>query len=445
MCPVHRFLFLVVIWITSASTGAASLNWHGITEVAHGPGEKGPWQQNDSRYRYVDDPAVLVDTEGNVSVAWVNQSVKGVFFQRYAVDGQPQLPQPINVSRNPDTFSWLPRLAQAPDAAGRIYVLWQEIIFSGGSHGGDMLFARSDDHGQTFTRPINLSRSKAGAGKGRINAEVWDNGSFDLAAGPNGVLYVTWTEYEGRLWFIRSNDGGNSFSQARLIDGGEGENPARAPSLAVAQDGKIYLTWTHGEKEDANIQLAYSSDGGANFSSPAAIAPSQHYADAPKIAVGPGGDVHLAYAQSHGGPFSRYRIHYTRSSDGGRSFRPAQVLSHPMPASAESAHYPALEVDASGRVYVSYELYPDHRSKPRGLGISLSSDEGNNFSRPMAIPNSADAKGGFNGSQQGKLMNKLAANRNGRITIANSSLQQNEQSRVWLIHGTVTTESSRRE
>ena len=45
-------------------------------------------------------------------------------------------------------FSWLPRMRSRP-AIERSVVLWQEIIFSGGSHGGEILFARSNDGGRT--------------------------------------------------------------------------------------------------------------------------------------------------------------------------------------------------------------------------------------------------------------------------------------------------------
>ena len=117
-----------------ATLALAAIVWHGSTEIAAGRAERGPWQQNESRYDYVDDPAVALDERGGVAFAWVDQGKKDVYFGRQG--------EAVNVSRSPDTFSWLPRLALAGD---KVFVLWQEIIFSGGSHGGDMLFARSED------------------------------------------------------------------------------------------------------------------------------------------------------------------------------------------------------------------------------------------------------------------------------------------------------------
>lgn len=414
---------------------AAPIDWQGATDIAVGGGEKGPWRQNDSRYHYVDDPSVLVDEHGQVTVAWVDQARKDVFLQRLAPGGRRQFAEAVNVSRSARTFSWLPRLARAPDAPGRLFVAWQEIIFAGGSHGGDIVLARSDDHGATFSAPVNLSHSIGGDGKGRINREIWHNGSFDLVAGPGGIVHVAWTEYDGPLWHSRSVDGGNSFSAPRRIGRGADARPARAPSLALDAAGTLYVAWTTGEDEGADIHVASSTDGGRSFGEPRVVAPSERYADAPKLAAGPDGVLHLAYAYSESGPFGRFAIRYTRSRDGGRTFDPPRDISTPLPAGIESAHYPSLCLDAAGRLYVVYELYPRHDRDPHGLGIAMSADAGRRFFAPEVVPGSAAPDGGGNGSHQGLLMKKLAVDREGGIAIVNSSLLPGRHSRVWLLRG----------
>jgi hypothetical protein len=121
----------------AAALALAALVWHGSAEIASGPAERGPWQMNESRYDYLDDPTVATDERG--AVAWVDQSRKDVLFQRFSPAGE-KLGQPVNVSRSPAIFSWLPR---------------------------------SDDGGQTFSQPMNLSNSRAGDGKGRIDKDRW--------------------------------------------------------------------------------------------------------------------------------------------------------------------------------------------------------------------------------------------------------------------------------
>jgi hypothetical protein len=149
----------------SASIGSA-VAWREPIEVASGAAFRGPWRMNDSVFDFVDDPTVAIDDRGQVGVVWADHSRKDLFFQRYGPDGKAQLHAPVNVSRSPRIFSWLPRLVLPADEPMAVYVLWQEIVFSGGSHGGDIFFARSADGGRSFNGPVNLSNSPAGDGKG---------------------------------------------------------------------------------------------------------------------------------------------------------------------------------------------------------------------------------------------------------------------------------------
>ena len=389
---------------------------------------------NESEYDYVDDPTVAIDAKGFVGVAWADQSRKDIFFQIYGPDGERRLEEPVNVSRSPQIFSWLPRMVISGRDASEVYILWQEIVFSGGSHGGEIFFARSTDGGKTFRRPVNLSNSIAGDGKGRLDPRYWDNGSLDLAMGPQGNLYVAWTEYEGALWFRRSTDGGDSFPEAMRIAGGGGAKPVRGPALAVGVEGTVYLAWTVGEDPAADIHFAKSSDDGRSFGKPGIVFESGGHSDAPKIAVGRDGTVHVVYAESPAGPFGRYHIRYTRSIDGGAAFEEPRNISSPQ-AEFESRHFPALSVDDKNNLYVLWHLFPDRGIRPLGLGFAYSNDGGRTFASPSVVPGSADSELGFNGSQQGLLMRKLAVNGAGAIAVVNGTFKRNETSRVWLLRG----------
>jgi hypothetical protein len=376
-----------------ACLAQAALAWQ-PAEIAAGRGLRGPWQQNESRYDYVDDPTVALDHEGQAFVAWVDQGAKDVF-----VNG-------VNASRSGDTFSWLPRLALAP---GRLYVLWQEIIFSGGSHGGEMLFAVSEDGGRSFSQPLNLSNSVAGDGKGRITRDLWHNGSYDRLAGPGGEVDLAWTEYEGALWFARSRDGGKTFSPRIQVNAGQAR-PARGPSLARGRDGTLYLAWT-----DGDVHLAASRDDGGSFDSPRTLTRTPAYTDAPSLAVDAHGGLHLAYAER------------------GRILLASGTLEAPRELVAGGAGFPALAADGRGSLHLIWEVFPAARQRPRGLGYSVSRDAGRTFSAPAVLPNSPDPSGAPNGSFQGLLMRKLAVNRRGDVAVVNSSLKDGERSRVWRI------------
>jgi hypothetical protein len=438
-CAGPGFLALFAVALCAApapgQADPSGVTWDGQVEVASGGGYRGPWRMNESEFHYVDDPTVAINERGFVGVAWADQSQRDILFQIYEPDGKKRFGEPVNVSGSPRIFSWLPRMLITSDDASEVHILWQEIVFSGGSHGGEIFFARTVDGGKTFSDPINLSNTIAGAGKGRTNADYWHNGSLDLAMGPQGHLYAAWTEYEGTLWFSRSTDRGESFSEPLRIARRGDTEPARGPALAVDAEGAVHLAWTVGEDKAADIRFATSVDHGRSFGEPRIVFDSDGHADAPKIAVDGTGTVHLVYAESPAGPFGRYHIRYTRSSDGGRTFEEPREISSPQSQQFESVSFPALSLDGEDNLYVIWELFPVRIAYPQGLGFAYSSDRGQTFASPSVVPGSVDPALGFNGSQQGLLMRKLAVNQAGAVAVVNSTFRKDETSRVWLFRG----------
>jgi hypothetical protein len=133
------------------------------------------------------------------------------------------------------------------------------------------------------------------------------------------------------------------------------------------------------------------------------------------------------------GPAGSYQIRTTRARAGAGAFEPPRTIS----TGAEGAGYPAVALDGQGTLYVVWEVFPAPRERPRGLAISVSTDNGASFAPPRLVPGSRDGGGGTNGSHQGLLGKKLAASANGkgRIAVINSSLHQPDRSRVWLMRG----------
>ena len=416
----------------SLKPGSADPVWGEPIEVATGPAFVGSWQANESEFHYVDDPTVAAGDGGLVAVAWADQSRRDVFFQVYKRDGASVLAAPVNVSRNPEIFSWLPRVATPTGHPNTMYVVWQEIIFSGGSHGGDIFFARSTDAGKSFDPPVNLSESIAGDGKGRISPDRWDNGSLDVVVGAAGDIHVAWTEYEGALWYRSSKDEGETFSQHVRIAGDRGA-PARAPSLAVAADGRVHLAWTVREGESAGIRVATSADRGATFNAPAMLIGTDSRADAPRLAVDGEGTTHLVYAEDPPEPEAGSYVLYTRRLDGEEAFEAPRRISGT--SDVDSAGFPSLEITGDDGVYVVWERFPTIVGRSLGLGFAHSRDAGRTFSSPSVVPGTADVWLGVNGSRQGMLMRKLAVAADGTIAVVNSSFREGTVSRVRLILG----------
>lgn len=142
---------------------------------------------------------------------------------------------------------------------------------------------QSSDKGRSFSqvRKLNTKPQKIGTdGDARPK----------LAIGPEGNLYVTWTQslakpYTGYIWFARSTDQGNTFSAPVIVHQDRAEITHRFDALTVAENGRVYVAWV--DKRDlvaakaqnksydgAAIYYAYSDDGGASFSQEQKLADS---------------------------------------------------------------------------------------------------------------------------------------------------------------------------
>ncbi len=168
---------------------------------------------------------------------------------------------------------------------------------------------------------------------------------------------------------------------------------------------------------------------------------SKGYSDAPKIAADSRGTVHLVYAESPAGPLRRYHIRYSRLSENESAFQDSRRISGEHSEDFESVGFPYLDLDGNGNVYVLWELFPDAGFFPKGLGICYSGDGGKTFGSPEVVPGSLDPEHGFNGSQQGLFMEKLAVNKTGETAIVNSTFKPENSSRIWLVRGCAAPEN----
>lgn len=410
--------------------------WTAPVSIASGNAHRGPWRMNDSDWDFVDDPSVALSDNGTAGVVWADHTEQDLFYQAVRQNGERTPSSPVNVSQTPDTFSWLPRIVFPEKTGETIYVAWQEIIFSGGTHGGDILFARSEDGGHHFRAPVNLSQSKTGAGKGRLSSQYWHNGSLDLALGPDGNVFVTWTEYEGRLWLRRSTDGGRTFSEPVHVAGDQ-SSPARGPSLTIGSSGTVHLAWAVGEDPAADIHYVQSTEDWDAFGRPKLVANSDGHSDGPSTALDSEGTLHLVYGESSSGAFREYDIRYVQGSTPD-TFSAPRTIASANTSPSESVHFPTLRVGPKNTVYACWELFPDAQGRPRGIGYTVSSDGGTTFGSPSVVPNTNVPSRGFSGSQQGLLMEKLAVNAAGEVALVNSTFDEGEESHIWLYRGQTT-------
>jgi hypothetical protein len=125
------------------------------------------------------------------------------------------------------------------------------------------------------------------------------------------------------------------------------------------------------------------------------------------------------------------RVSYTRRLPNRDAFERPRVLSR----AAERAGFPSVSVDARGHVHVLWERDLAQDANGRRLGYASSSDGGATFAEAVEVPHIAHPSLGANGSQQGKLVDKLAVDEDGTLAVVNSTFDPARGSHIWLVRG----------
>ena len=100
------------------------------------------------------------------------------------------------------TFLCIDHPAMDVGKDGVVHVAWTGGISSGASSisGQRVYYSKSEDGGTSFSDPIQLNTNSS-----------WDYGP-DVAAGPDGAVYVVWEDHNDFVSLARSTDDGDSFS-----------------------------------------------------------------------------------------------------------------------------------------------------------------------------------------------------------------------------------------
>jgi hypothetical protein len=158
------------------------------------------------------------------------------------------------------------------DAKGVVHL----ISFRGDPGNGDIYYARSENGGQRFSRPIRVnSEPESAIATGNIRGA-------HLAVGKNGRAHVAWmgsSKAKGAaqatpMLYARSNDEGTAFEpQRNLIQTAAGLDGGG--SVCADDAGNVWVTWhapdpgSKGE-ENRRVWLARSTDEGKTFAKEAA-------------------------------------------------------------------------------------------------------------------------------------------------------------------------------
>ena len=159
------------------------------------------------------------------------------------------LSKPNNITQNDDDSVY----PQISSSSNNIYIVWQESVGSYGTTNYDIFFKKSNDDGNSFGSPINLS----------------DNIGFSehpQIASVGNHVYVIWVDDSSgqrEVMFSKSLDSGKTFSNSIVVSQNS-LGPYHAELAAKGQN--VYIVWNSFGMETSNIiLLAKSNDEGKTF------------------------------------------------------------------------------------------------------------------------------------------------------------------------------------
>ena len=191
--------------------------------------------------------------------------------------------------------------------SGNVYVSW--TLYPGVSGREQIHFARSTDHGVSFSRPI------------KVSPQVFSAQGSDIAVAPDGTVYVAWRQFDtdvrgvdDAIVIARSTDAGETFGEPYIVrtirpydrsdrylsgqttvDCGDGplecvshfkfHRTAALPQTVADGQGNVYITWeqlvlstddgdTYHPDGQATAVVTRSTDRGRTWSDPARIDPT---------------------------------------------------------------------------------------------------------------------------------------------------------------------------
>jgi hypothetical protein len=154
----------------------------------------------------------------------------------------------INLSNNSGTSTG-PRIASAGD---NVYVVWEDNTL--GNY--EVFFRASHDSGRTFGNIINISNDSADSSQPPQIAAIGDN------------VYVVWRSFNidnNDILFASSNDNGQTFITPVNLSNSPGDS--QFARIAAAGDN-VYVVWEDRPSGNADISYTVSNNSGLTFSPP---------------------------------------------------------------------------------------------------------------------------------------------------------------------------------
>jgi hypothetical protein len=162
--------------------------------------------------------------ENNVYVVWIDedQEGNGIILFKASNNGGNTFSKPITIAGNVNNDITFPKVAAYSD---NVHIVWNVLANNQEETMTDLLYVKSSDQGNTFAPSIKLNNNEQKVGEAQ------------LAAYKNSV-YVIWgsspfDEVTSNLFFTKSTDSGNTFSNVTEVKSKNFVNPSNVEIVVV--------------------------------------------------------------------------------------------------------------------------------------------------------------------------------------------------------------------
>jgi uncharacterized repeat protein (TIGR01451 family) len=325
-------------------------------------------------------PALAVGWDGTVYAAWQDKSSGhwrimfahapgsgGTFTGHVQVSVPPMIDE---IQQSPDIGYW----------NETVYVVWQESAVME----GDVIMFTS----------IPMPSGLPDFAKRRVTTPIEGISAYapSMAVGPNGTIYVAYSENFDDIKLVASYDGGDTWTNHSLVSTGT-VNTRSEQRVAVDPYGKVYVTWRDGRSgmidrpggvqvEDDDVYIANSTDGGRTFgpNTPVNDVITGKVQSSPSIAIDAHGRLHITWKDERFEPNEGTDIFYAHSDDGTHfsANLPVNDSSPIVMAPSRTTHQqPWIQVDPTGQFI--YIAWVDDRSTKHNVYVAKSTDGGMTF------------------------------------------------------------------
>jgi hypothetical protein len=275
-------------------------------------------------------PGIAAGPQGEIYISWSSAKPKpeGVLFAcdlrlSRSLDGGRSFDPPLRVNEDRPISHSFEGVAAAPD--GTVFLSW--IDSREGWDQASTYLARIGEHGSQVETVAALDGDTCVCCRSSV------------ATGPKTMVAVLWRKvFAGDIRdmaFSLSRDGGHSFTPATVVHADHWQIdacPHRGGSVALDVHGQLYVTWyTEGAQGRPNVLFTRSA-AAQRFAPPQRLDLStSSIPDHVRMAVDAAGRVAIVWEDATA---VRRQVLLRYSLDSGKTFSPAQTLSHALKAYA---------------------------------------------------------------------------------------------------------------